>query len=67
MIPRTAFKMVLECSRNQMRDHLHRLGVLLVGVRPAGDLVQVRTDPRQLAGALPFQLGSSPRLPGPRP
>ena len=36
-----------------MSGHLQRLGVLLVGVRPAGDLVQVRTDPRQARGCAP--------------
>ena len=43
---------------DQMPDHLQHLGVLLVGVRPAGDLVQVRSDP--------FQLGVRDR-PGPHP
>ena len=51
---------------DQMRDHLQRLGVLLVGIRPAGDLVQVRPDPRQLPRAFPFQLGVRDR-PGPHP
>ena len=40
-----------------MRDHLHHLGVPLMGIGPAGDLVQVRADPCQLPGALPLDFG----------
>ena len=67
-IVRTAPPVLVErpLDGDQVRDHFQRLGVLLVGVRPAGDLVQVRADPRQLAGALPFQLGVRHR-PGPHP
>ena len=42
---------------DQMRDHLQCLGVRLEGIGPVGDLVQVRPDPRQLAGALSLYLG----------
>ena len=64
--PRTVKVSSAPLDGDQMRDHFQRLGVLLVGIGPAGDLVQVRPDPRQLAGALPFQVGVRDR-PGPHP
>ena len=53
---------------DQVGDDLQCLGVRFEGIGPAGDLVQVRPDPRQLAGALSLQPQCAPRsrcAPGP--
>ena len=42
---------------DQVGDDLDGLGVRFEGIGPAGDLVQVRPDPRQLAGPLSLHLG----------
>ena len=42
---------------DEVADHLDGLGVRFEGIGPAGDLVQVRPDPRQLAGPLSLHLG----------
>ena len=42
---------------DQMRDHLQCLGVSFEGIGPAGDLVEVVADARDLPGALALDLG----------
>ena len=51
---------------DQVGDDLDGLGVRFEDIGPAGDLVQVRPDPRQLAGALSLHLGVR-HGPGARP
>ena len=44
---------------DRVGDDLQCLGVRSEGIGPAGDLVQVRPDPRQLAGALSLRLAGA--------
>ena len=43
----------------QVGDDLDGLGVRFEDIGPAGDLVEVRPDPRQLAGALSLRLAGA--------
>ena len=44
---------------DEVGDDLDGLGVRFEGIGPAGDLVQVRSDPRQLAGPLSLRLAGA--------